>query len=145
MIVPRAVKVALGLLTLPVITLLACACGGAGSESADSSDWLPRATQSTENMNTGRLAGILIKVDHCLYVDEEGARFLLVFPISPSAASFDDATGTLLLFGASMRPGQTLSLAGGGGPLTVGASPNFVRPPDKSCDARVVWSVVGLA
>jgi hypothetical protein len=87
-----------------------------------------------------RIDGVLSRVGGCLVVDPDGG--LPLHPVFPTGkARWDPATGTLSLAGRLYRPGDRITLGGGGV-----ASPSAYRSEAgveiAPCDVSDLWVVI---
>jgi hypothetical protein len=107
------------------------------------SDWLPRTFDDGLSWHLAAAPGRLARDGECLYLENDAARVLLIFPRPREIASFDDQSNTLTLYGETFAVGTRLTFGGSGGE---GALPDrLVVPPDPRCDARMWWRVGGPA
>ncbi len=89
---------------------------------------------------TARIDGVLSRVGGCLVVDSDGG--VRVHPVFPAGkARWDPATGTLSFAGRAYRPGDRITLGGGGvaSPSAYGREAGVEIAP---CEISDLWVVI---
>ncbi len=138
------------LVALAAVGLLACACAAqtptpAPTEPSGANN--PLAIAPGFNGDLARNEGMLEVGAECVYLRNNGDRWLLVWPAGH--VGWDAATRTISYVNSDgatrdFRDGQRVAVGGSGGGFGEGPMLNqlqidWVLPPAESCDARSHW------